>query len=205
MKPANNKTFDRVSKLITESPYPMNTLRISFPYEFVAKATDLNWYDILFAIEQGFLEYQAAIEHAKIILEGDEYPQAVLDLACIYPDEAVSPNSIHPYIDELADTVDAEEKSKTKDKIMYVLLKWVYEHGVNLNNPFYDDNLLNVAESIWHDFGFPKSIARFASWRNLPASMVEPDLGSVEKNVARLLDHWKQFLDEQESKWKKPL
>jgi hypothetical protein len=96
--------------------------------------------------------------------------------------------------------VDEAEKTKTKDKIMYILLKWVYEKGAGLNNPYYDD-LLNVAEIIWHDFEFPESIIHFAAWLRYPTN--EPDLGSIEKNTARLLNHWRKYLDEQQVRWKK--
>jgi len=202
MKSTGNKTYDQISHLITERPYSMNTLKLSFPYSYAASLVDLNWYDIFLAIKQGYLDHRSAIEHAQLLLECDEYSQTVLDLACIYPEDAIFPHSIDPYISELADTVSEEEKDLSKDKIMYVLLRWVYEHGSGLDDSYYDDPL-NVVESIFDDFGFPESIARFASWRNLPISMVEQDLGSVEKNKARLLEYWKQFLDEQQKRWKK--
>jgi hypothetical protein len=40
----------------------MNTLNISFSYKYAIKAASINWYDIFFAIENGFLPYQSAIE-----------------------------------------------------------------------------------------------------------------------------------------------
>ena len=125
MKSTNNKTFDQVNKLIAANPYSMNTLCISFSYEFAANAATLNWYDILFAIEQGFLDHRSAIKHAQSELECENYPQAVLNLACISSDESVFPHSIHPHIDNLANNVSDVEKEKTRDKIMYILLKWV--------------------------------------------------------------------------------
>jgi len=203
MKQFNDKTFNQIGKPITESPHYMNTLHISFPYEYAANAANLNWSDIFFAITYEYMDYRSAIEHARVQLENDNYPQAVLDLACISSDEATFPHVIHPYIDELVD-ITGENMHNAKDKIMYILLKWVYEQGAGIDNIYFND-ILDVAESIYHDFNFPESIASFASWRILPSSMVEPDLGSVEKNKARLLDHWKQFLDEQERRWRSSL
>jgi len=185
----NSKVLDGINKLIAKSHCSMNTLNISFPYEYVANVVDLNWNDVLFAINQGYLSHLSAIEHAQLSLERDDYSQTVLDLACISSEEAAFPHSIHPHIDEMAEMVDEEEKGKTKDKIMFVLLKWVYEQGAGLDDPFYDD-ILNVAESIWHDFEFAESIIRFASWRNLPTSMIEPNLGSLEKNKAKVCSHY---------------
>jgi len=202
MKSISNKVFDQISSLISQNTHYMNTLRISFPYEYAANVADLNWRDILFAINYGYMHHRAAIKHAQIELERDDYPQAVLDLACVSSDQAIFPHSIHPYIDELVAMVDEEDKGETKYKIMYILLKWVYEHGAGIAPPHFND-ILDVAESIYHDFGFPETIISFASWRILP--MREPDLGSVEKNKARILDYWKQFLDSESKKWKKDL
>jgi len=192
MKPTNNKIFDHVNKFIADSPYTMNTLKISFPYEYAMNVAVLNWHDVLFAIDQGFIDHRSAIEHAQIALEGDNYPQAVLDLACIDADEAVFPHSIRPYIDELADIVDEERKLESKDKIMYILLRWVYEHKMDYDSP------LDISTIICDNFGFPESITYFA-WRFSP--MREPDLGSPEKNIARVFDYWRQFLEEQHEKW----
>jgi len=195
----NNNVADKISKLITEIPHHMNTLHISFPYEYAVDAADLNWSDIYFAILYKYLDHRSAIEHARFQLEIDDYPQTVMDLACISSDEAIFPHVIHPYIDKLVD-ISGKNMCNAKDKIMYILLKWVYERDAGVDN-FHFNDILDVAESIYHDFNFPESIARFASWRILPASMIEPDLGSVEKNKARLLEHWKQFLDEQQQRW----
>jgi len=199
MRPTNNKIYDQVNSLINENQRPMNSLAISFPYEYASEAVDLNWCDILFAIDNGYLHHKAAIEHAQVELEEDEYPQAVLDLACIYPEEAVFPHSIHPYIDELANMVEDEKKSKSKDKVMYILLKWVYEHGVDCADPYYD-HPFKILTTICDDFGFPESITHFAWY--VSEDKAEPDLGSPEKNRARWLGHWKQFLDEQQKLFK---
>ena len=198
MKPTGNKIFDQVSNIVADESYSMNTLRISFPYEYAVRTINLNWHDILFAISQGYMDHRVAITHAQAELENDVYPQTVLDLACISQDEAVFPHSINPYINELAGTMDEEKRRQSKDKIMYILLKRVYEHGAGLDDPYYSDPL-NVAESIYHDFDFPESIIRFAAWRFNPTN--EPNLGTVEKNTARLYDYWKKFLDEQHLAW----
>lgn len=177
----------------------MNTLRISIPYEYATNVAILNWHDILFAVNHKYFDHRCAIEHARIELENDDYPQEVLDLACICSDDAIFPHAIHPYIDELANMVSEEDKCETKDKIMYILLKLVYEQGAGLDSPYCND-ILDVAENVWHDFDFPKSIVNFAAWLRYPSN--EPDLGSIEKNKARLLNYWKQFVDEQQQKWK---
>jgi len=193
MKLTNNKTYNQINKLVSETACPINTLCISYPYKYAAKAACLNWYDIYFAIENKYLVHQSAIEHAMFELEKSaDYTQAVLDLAVLCPNEAIFPHSIYPFIVELSNTVEDTEKIKAKDKMMYVLLKWVYEHKDD-----YED-IFDVSSIICDDFDFPESITHFA-WRYSP--MKGPDLGSVEKNIERIFDEWKQFLDEQHEKW----
>jgi len=196
MKPNENIiTNDDINKLIVESTHPMNSLNIVLPYSYISKTIALNWHDILFLIDTGYLNYQVAIEHAQFELENDGYPKAVLDLACLFPAENIFPHSIHPYIDELASMVCEEEKSKAKDKAIYILLKWIYEH-----RKAYED-VFNVLTIICDDFGFPETITHFAWYVSVDEFN---DLGSAKENKDRWLGYWKQFLDDQHAKWKIP-
>lgn len=205
MKSTNNEVFNHVNKLFCESPKHMNTLNISYSYEYALQSADLNWYDILFAIENGYLHHQVATEYAIDELERrEDCPQYVLDLAILTPEEASYSHSVHPFIDEMADRVAEKDKIKAKDKLMYIVLKWVFE-----NRSKYDESLtdetpegsLTVAEFIYHDFGFPAKISHFANWRCSP--MAGANLGSAEKNRERIYDSWKKFIDEQKVIWKK--
>lgn len=171
--------------------YPMNTLNISIPYSYAMDAANLNWCDILFSINHGFLSYDAAIEHAEYEL-GKYNPASenILNLAMLSI-EKTFPHSIHPYIDELAAELPDSERRKAKEKIMYVLLKWVYDHRSNYADP------LGVVEYIYDDFNFPESISDFV--RRLP--MRGENLGSIERNTDRLFNRWERFLDEQKKIW----
>lgn len=171
--------------------YPMNTLNISIPYSYAMDAANLNWCDVLFSINHGFLSYDAAIEHAEYEL-GKYNPASenILNLAMLSI-EKTFPHSIHPYIDELAAELPDSERRKAKEKIMYVLLKWVYDHRSNYADP------LGVVEYIYDDFNFPESISDFV--RRLP--MRGENLGSIERNTDRLFNRWERFLDEQKKIW----
>jgi len=179
-----------LDEIAVANNFPMNSLGISIPYTYCSESVALNWNDILFAIKNNFLPHQSAIEHAISKLENDDYPQIVLDLACLTQKEAVYPHSIHPYIDELANLETEDEKNKTKDKIMYVLLKWVFANRECYEEP------LQVVQFIYDDFDFPKQISSFAGYM-----LTEPDLGLIELNEQRALDNWKTFLDEQDNKY----
>jgi len=204
MRSNNNDLLNWVNTLDSATHHEMNTLRISLTYKYVANEIDLNWHDVLFAVKQGFLHHQDAIEHAKVELENDGYPPEVLELAIISSDEAVFAHSIHPYIDILADKVGDDNKINSKDKLMFVLLKGVYDGKAKLGSPHEDNptysDILNIAESIWHDFDFPESIAGFAAWLTNPLGRAA--LGSPEENRARLLEEWNQFLESGQRKWK---
>jgi hypothetical protein len=166
----------------------MNSLSIIFSYSFALDSATLNWYDIWIAIDNGFLPHQSAIEHAVSQLPQEEdYSQAVLDLACLSSDEAVYPHSIQPYINELANEVSEQEKDITKQKMLYLVLKWIFEHRCDYEDP------LEVVEVIYADFDYPKTVSNFV--RYMP--MTQPDLGSVELNSKRLFNNWANYLKEQ--------
>lgn len=190
----NKITNEQLDKLAIESNLPMNSLRISIPYSYFSKLVELNWYDVSFAIENGFLSHHSAIEHAIIELENNEnYSQTVLDLACLSPEEAIHPYSIQQYLGELAKQVADEAKNETKSKVMYILLNWVLEHKECYKDP------LKVVEFIYDDFGFPKSIVNFVRYKPID----QPLLSTMEANAERLYNNWKDYLNKQAHFWKK--
>ncbi|MFW6377262.1 MAG: DUF2247 family protein [bacterium] len=193
--PIKKITNEQLDKLFIKSKLPMNSLMISIPYSYFSKLVELSWYDILFAIENGFLSHQSAIEHAIIELKDNKnYSQIVINLASLSPDEAVLRRDlIKQYVNELAKPISDEAKVQTKNKVMYILLHWVYEH-----KEYYEDSL-SVVELIYDDFDFPKSIANFV--RYMPPE--QPLLSTVEANIERLHKNWKDYLDKQAQYWKK--
>ncbi len=96
-------TDEQIDKLVLESKFPMNSLSIIIPYSYVLKLVNLNWHDILFAIENGYFAPKSAIEHAIAEIDKNEnYSQAIFDLACLSPSQTIQVESIYPYIQELA-------------------------------------------------------------------------------------------------------
>ena len=187
-------TNDQIDKLVLDSKLSMNSLSISIPYSYVIELVDLNWNDILFAIENGFLLQDSAIEHAIIEIEKNEkYSQAVFDLACLSPTQTIDKESIFLNIKKLANLISEDLKRQSKDKIMYVLLNWVFEHRDHYSDPF------RVVEIIYDDFSFPAAISSFV--RYLPSD--QTDLDSVDSNKEKLYKNWKKYLDKQAVFWKK--
>jgi len=149
-------------------------------YEFVSKRVDMAWSEVLNAIEKQFASRQFAIEYAMAeLLLVDEYPQALLELASLDKGD-----DIHPYIDELAAMEPVLPEKECSDKLLYLVLAWLHEHIENYPDP------LGVIEEVYADFDYPEQISGFVRYMPLE----EPDLGSVEKNNARLYEKWKLYL-----------
>ena len=88
IKKLSNEEIDIMSKNGVLPVRPMNSLGIMISYEYFLKLVDLNWYDILFAIENGYLNVESAVEHAlKVIEQVEVYEEEVFELASIMKKE----------------------------------------------------------------------------------------------------------------------
>lgn len=161
-----------------------NTLNLVIPYEYANSLFELTWVDIKYGIDHGFLDYQAAIEHAVVTL-GKEVipPQSVIALACLDKWE-----SVHPYIDELASQT-SEQEGISQEKFLYALLNWVYEHREQYAEP------LELVEIIYADFDYPEDIVGFVRYMPTP----DPISESLDLNRERLFNNWKDFLEKQKA------
>jgi len=165
----------------------MDCLEISLNYDFVSKKVKLFWKDILFGIEKKYLPQDAAIEHAIVqISDNEEYPQELMDLACLNKNE-----SVYPFLYKLAEQDSAQNDEIIKEKWLYLLLKWVYENKDKYSQA------LSIVEYLYADFDYPEIIAVFV--RYMPSD--EPDLGSLELNEGRLYNKWKTYLDIQKERF----
>ena len=186
-----NLTNKTVIEQIGCDDWQMNTLKLSIPYSYFAKSADLNWHDILFAIENSFLSCKSAIEHAILEFEKNENcSQEVIELACLLRDEAHN-HVIYEFLVKLANQTSCEEKKETKDKMLYIILNWIFDHKESYEDP------LEAVECIYDDFGFPGSIVKLI--RYMPSD--EPPLNTVEASIERIYNRWSNFLDVQKAKY----
>ena len=168
--------------------YDMNTLCLTLPYSYASQLVDLNWYDISFAIDNGYFPHEVAVEHAfALMLEDEAQPQPVLDLICLYPEEIRYPHYTQPFVSELANAISEQEKSVAKQKLLYLVLNWYFEHREDYTDP------LGVVELVYADFGYPKDVSKFVRYMPIP----EPALDSTELSIARIYDKWRRFLETQ--------
>ncbi|WP_281257751.1 DUF2247 family protein [Paenibacillus donghaensis] len=158
------------------------------PYNFfVLNLVNITWSDILFAIKQRFLTYEAAIEHAIHVINREELPSNdVIELACLDKEE-----DIDLYLDKLSSSISEKDYSMAKEKNLYLILKWVFENKNNYSDP------LEVVECIYADFDYPEEISRFV--RYMPTN--QPMLYSLELNIERLYKNWNDYLEKQKKRY----
>lgn len=192
-KSTSKITNEQLDKLILESTRPKNSLGIQIPYSYSSEIVKLNWNDILFATENAFLPLKSAIDHAiKEIQENPDYQDTVLDLASISPNDVSSNEEISKYIVRLAELVLDDDKNKSNEKMLFVLLKWIFENQKYFVDP------LRVVEIIYDDFNFPEIIKDFVRYEPSPYTIK----GSMDENLNRLYNNWQDYLKAQTIKYK---
>ncbi|MEK8212547.1 DUF2247 family protein [Paenibacillus sp. FSL L8-0463] len=165
----------------------MNTLNLLIPYNYIVNLINLTWSDLFFAIKHGYLNPEAATEHAMYVISEEEFPsQDVIDLAWLKKGE-----DVHPYLDKLLAPMSMEEYSIAQEKILYVVLKWVFENKEHYADPF------EVVETIYADFDYPEEISQFV--RYMPSN--QPLLDLVDFNKERLYKNWSDYLEKQKKKY----
>lgn len=191
-KSPNKITNEQIDKLIIESNHPMNSLGIQIPYSYFSGLVKLNWYDVLFAIENIYLPLESVIKHAeKEIDENPNYHESVFDLVILSPNEADTVYEINKSLAELTKQVADEDKLEARDKVLYVLLKWIFEHQESYVDP------LKVVEIIYDDFNYPEVIKNFVRYEPSPQTI----LGKIDANIERLYNNWRSYLEVQEKKY----
>lgn len=127
----------------------INSANIEIPYEFASSNVELSWADIKFGIGSNFLVENDAITHAVNELSKEESPSSDLEsLAFLFKGE-----DIEPFLTNLS-TLEHENENAIKEKWLYLLLKWIFEHKDSLYK-----NFLDVVEHVYADFDYPHIIA----------------------------------------------
>ncbi|MBW4085830.1 DUF2247 family protein [Paenibacillus sp. S150] len=163
----------------------MNTLQIIIPYNYIMNLVNLTWSDLYFAIEQGYLSSEAAIEHAMHVISKEQNPsQDVIDLAWMKKGEYIL-----PYVENLSGLITKDNKI-SQEKMLYVVLQWVYDNKEHYADPF------EVVEFIYDDFDFPEEISPFVRYK--PSN--QPELDSIEP-YGKMYNKWKVYLETQKKRF----
>ena len=192
VSPIKKITTEKMDELILESKFSKNSLSIRIPFAYALNLVVLNWNDVMFGIDNGYFSYDSAIEFALNEYSNSvNYSQNVLKLAVLSPSEVGQEQIIHQYLSELSSEIPEKNKDETKEKIMYIILNWLYEHKENYCNP------LKVIEIIYDDFDFPKSIM------NLIQYMPSAEINSINTEQKSDINYylWSDYLCKQKIKY----
>ncbi|NLB61823.1 MAG: DUF2247 family protein [Clostridiales bacterium] len=180
--PTNKITEEQIRKLVSESKNSFNPLNLMFTYEYATNLVMLNWNDIHFATSNGFLAYEAAIDHAVIDVQMHKNPtNEVLELACMLREEAKFPHIIRQYVDKLVTKQNALESI---EKFMYISLSWVYEHK--------DDycNLIEVVDILCDESYYPNEVKSLISFMPKSDSTLNGLINRLELYFNNQLKRW---------------
>jgi hypothetical protein len=154
----------------------MDVVRLRIPYQFVRERTRMSWRDVRFGLVNQLLDARAPVELAVAqVGERAEPSVALLELA-----GAVKGEAAFELVDHLANEEPPHSEDEIRDKWLYLVLAWLYEHRAEVPDP------LQRVEEVYADFGYPEQLANFV--RYLP--MEGPGLGSREANERRLFERW---------------
>jgi hypothetical protein len=184
-------TESQIRKIVSESKNHLNPLGMIFSYEYVKKLVSLNWSDMLFAIENNFLAYQTAIDHAlEIVQKNINVPEEVLELAGMLKREA---DSLYVYqlVKKLAILQNPDNNSDSMEKFLYVSLRWVYEHK--------DDycNLIEVIDILCDDINYPDEVKNLISF--MPKQESEKNI--LYSTYEQMFDGLLRYFENQKYRW----
>ena len=159
----------------------MDMIRLRISYAFIRARTRLSWREVRFGLDNALLDPYAAVERAMEEVEELDQPSLVLlELAA-----AGRRDPVRDLVDPLASAEPAGSDDSIRDKWLYLVLAWIWEHRAE------DPNPLERVDYVYADFDYPEALAAFVRW--MP--MQGPDLGSREANEQRLFQRWKEYLD----------
>lgn len=142
----------------------------------------MSWREVRFGLVNELLDPEVPVELAiDQVVEIAEPSAPLLELAGAGKNEPTL-----EVVEQLAEGEPQRPENEIRDKWLYLVLAWIYEHRDEVPDP------LQRVEEVYADFGHPERIAKFV--RYMP--MDGPDLGSRQANERRLFEQWKRYLDE---------
>ena len=183
IKKINNSKID---ELILNSNNPFNSMSIQIPFSFAQKAVSLNWSDILFATDNRYFCSDAVIEYAKDMLL-DTYDEEVINLAGLEKNINFE-EDLHNLLKKLSLRIPKQIRMDSKKKIMYVLLKLIYENRDRFEDCF------KAIEVVYDDFGCPKSIESFVRYMQINMKL-------DNKDYQILMNRWLNYLQDESLKY----
>jgi hypothetical protein len=153
----------------------------TIPYEFILKHTRLDWSEVAYGLDNGYIAPDVAIEAAvSRLCEDDSASADEVELA------GLSRGDIVTELVERLSGYEFSENEESKDKWLFLVLAWLYEIRESLDDP------RRLIEEVYEHFDYPEEMSAFV--RDMYTE--DPYLKSKEANEARFYAYWKTYLDE---------
>ena len=88
----------------------------------------------MFAIESDYFDIESAVEYAVHLMELGQSDDLIIELACIKANELIREEIIENYINKFVERTTVEERQEAKEKILYVVMNYLYENNLFYNN-----------------------------------------------------------------------
>jgi hypothetical protein len=147
-------------------------MNFKIPLTLIQPRSHLTWREVEFGLQKGCLTDEEAIGLAiDHVTAGDESSD-VVDLASVLPHEKHN-------VPEIVRRLAERDPECSRDKWLFLLLAWLYEHRDTVEEP------LAVVEELYADFDYPEEIASFIRYMSPqdPSRVGEP----------YLLDTWRRY------------
>jgi hypothetical protein len=149
-------------------------MNFKIPSAFIRPRVHLTWCEVEFGLQNFWLTHEAVIELAvDRSTQGEDSPD-VVELASVLPHE-------HYKVPEILRRLRDRDIGCAKNKWLFLLLAWLYEHRDEVEDP------LGVVEELYSDFDYPEEIASFVRY------MPPRDPSRVGESY--LLAAWERYLD----------
>ena len=159
---------------------------IVIPADFVLGRTRLTWGEARFGWDRGWLDAQSIRDLAINALEEKaENDPSELRLAGLHEDEMWA---LPALVEKLASAESESSLEKAKKKWLCLILAWLYERRVELDDPF------AIIDEIYADFDYPEEIKGFVSYMPVNESSSTPPY-KAETPKERMLRSWKEYVD----------
>ncbi len=168
----------------------MEQFSLEIPLSFIEERVPILWSDVEFGIKNELIEPSEVVYLAAVRLAEHLEDVQLLDLASVDPGDPIL-----ELVEALSRKEAAIDEEKTRSKWTYLVLAWLYENREQEPDP------LGLVEKVYADFDYPGEVAPFV--RYMPAD--GPDLGSRELNEAKLVERWRDYLENARARFASPL
>jgi hypothetical protein len=159
------------------------TPAIQIPVDYLMTHTHLDWGDVLYGIENGFISSNDAVKIAiERVSQNDDANETEVELAGLLRSE-VELRGLEIVRELSTEKCDVDAKSIW----LYLLLAWLFDHKAECDDP------LRIVEQIYADFDYPEEISAFVRYMP-PQDGYRPQDHSLEENRERLFGLWHEYL-----------